>query len=72
MPDEDGDGSDARPFRLLVAATDLGQPPLTSQSHVTVFVVDVNDHAPAFQRESYAAAVDEDAVAGDRIIQVPL
>ena len=79
MPDivvdgESGGSSDAssssKAFRLSVSAYDLGNPSLSSSVPVTVFVTDVNDHSPRFDRLMYHATVDEDAAGGQEIIQV--
>jgi len=69
LPDQNGDEA-SRSLDVIVAAVDSGSPQLSSEVTVAVFVTDVNDHAPAFERASYVASVDEDAKAGDRIIQV--
>jgi len=47
-----------------VLAVDLGEPTRrTGSVQVELVVVDANDHAPAFNRSSYAASVLENAPA---------
>ena len=55
---------EVRPFyRLVVKATDHGKPPLSSTSHVSVNIVDVNDNIPSFSGP-YTADVVEDVKVG--------
>lgn len=48
----------------------MGTPPLLTDTHVLIFVHDVNDYAPVFSRLSYSVAVAEDAAPESSILQV--
>lgn len=60
----------AHGYFILVKAVDGGTPPLTSEVGVNVTITDANDNAPAFSQQSYNAIIREDALVGDKIIQV--
>ncbi|XP_078397296.1 protocadherin-23 [Cetorhinus maximus] len=45
--------------RLTLSATDSASPPLRTQLSLDLRVTDVNDNAPAFQRDVYTACVPE-------------
>jgi len=58
-------------FRFSVVAVDLGQPVRHSGSLlVELVVLDANDHAPTFDRSSYAASVAEETPPGHPLLQV--
>ncbi|XP_057365539.1 cadherin-23-like isoform X1 [Daphnia carinata] len=59
-----------RPINLTVRASDMGTPPLHTDTRVVIFVHDVNDFAPTFTRPSYSVAVAEDAAPDSSILQV--
>lgn len=59
-----------RPINLTVRAADMGSPSLFTDTHVLIFVHDVNDFAPIFTQPSYAAVVAEDTKAESSILQV--
>ncbi|XP_061840113.1 protocadherin-23 [Nerophis lumbriciformis] len=59
-----------RSHRLTVGAVDGGRPPLSSTQTLTVDVVDVNDRAPVFSRDVYAAAVSENMEPGQAVVRV--
>ncbi|GAB6026551.1 hypothetical protein CHUAL_012969 [Chamberlinius hualienensis] len=61
---------DFRYFNLTVLAKDMGEPVLSSNVTVTVYVQDQNDHYPKFTELMYSAAVREDIRPGDPIIQL--
>lgn len=61
---------DLRSFNLTVKAYDLGEPPLSSEAAVVVFVVDENDHAPQFDRPLYPKVIPEDTPPGTSVAQV--
>ncbi|XP_043556127.1 protocadherin-23 isoform X1 [Chiloscyllium plagiosum] len=48
-----------RAHHLTVLASDSARPPLTSRCSLQLHVADVNDNAPAFEREVYEAHVAE-------------
>ncbi|VDO60529.1 unnamed protein product [Heligmosomoides polygyrus] len=55
---------------LTIIATDSGSPPLSSDTVVTIQVLDENDNVPVFVKESYKAAVDENSANGTKILKV--
>lgn len=60
----------AKDYFLTIQATDGGDPPLSNRANVNITVTDSNDNAPVFGQVSYSARIREDAVIGDRVIQV--
>ena len=60
----------ARPINLTVRASDLGQPPLFTDTNVFVYVHDVNDYIPVFSHASYSVDVAEDIAPGTSILDV--
>ena len=54
-----------------VVAQDSVDPPgvLSSSATITIEVVDVNDNSPEFQKNSYAATVDENKKAGTTVVK---
>ncbi|XP_069185641.1 cadherin-23 isoform X4 [Procambarus clarkii] len=65
--DQEGD---IRYFNLTVKAFDLGERPLSSEATALVYVADVNDHAPQFDRVLYRKAIPEDTPPGTSVTQV--
>ncbi|XP_068441399.1 protocadherin Fat 3a isoform X3 [Clinocottus analis] len=59
-----------RDFFLTVEARDGGTPPLSAVTTVNINLTDVNDNAPVFSRDLYAAVVSEDAAAGESVVQL--
>ncbi|KAG8225978.1 hypothetical protein J437_LFUL006207, partial [Ladona fulva] len=55
---------------LVVAASDLGSPPLSSNLTIHVEVQDVNDNPPVFERPEYTASVPESLAANSQVVQV--
>ncbi|XP_076254709.1 cadherin 88C [Rhynchophorus ferrugineus] len=73
MDFEDIEGPEEENVRILyltVRARDHGIPSLYSEVPLQIYVEDVNDHAPQFERLFYNASVAEDAGGGTPIIQV--
>lgn len=58
--------SKSNSFRLEVAATDSGSPPLSSRQVVIITVEDVNDHTPIFEHGSYETSLLESTPVNDR------
>lgn len=67
---ENNEDPNTRVFELVIRAYDLGNPSLYSDVPVSVFVTDVNDHAPVFQSDPYLVSLKEDAQGGTQVIKV--
>ncbi|KAL0881086.1 hypothetical protein ABMA27_002212 [Loxostege sticticalis] len=65
-----GDNSNIRPIHLTVRARDFGIPSLSSTVPVTIYVQDVNDHAPLFQQMIYKRSIPEDMPGGTSVLEV--
>lgn len=59
-----------RPINLVVQAQDHGLPSLSDETHVIVYVEDVNDFGPKFESRSYETTISEDLVGGSTVLQV--
>ena len=59
-----------RIVNVTVRASDSGDPPLFSDTIVSIDVRDVNDFPPAFSQSSYDVVVAEDVPAATSILQV--
>jgi len=68
--DVTGRGVNVRPISLVVQAQDMGAPSLSSQVLITIYVQDVNDHAPQFEKHEYTRSIPEDMQGGSSILQV--
>ena len=56
---------------LTIIATDMHpDTPKSSSADVEIIITDVNNHAPVFEKDYYAARAREDAVRYSRIIQI--
>ncbi|CAH2108500.1 unnamed protein product [Euphydryas editha] len=65
-----GDNSIIRPIHLTVRARDFGTPSLSSTVPVSIYVQDVNDHAPQFTQTVYRRAIPEDMPGGTSVLEV--
>ncbi|PZC75961.1 hypothetical protein B5X24_HaOG205302 [Helicoverpa armigera] len=65
-----GDNSNLRPIHLTVRARDFGEPSLSSTVPVTIYIQDVNDHAPLFQQMMYKRSIPEDMPGGTSVLEV--
>nr|CAH7720091.1 unnamed protein product [Callosobruchus chinensis] len=61
---------DVRTLHFLVRAIDLGTPSLYTEAPLLVYVEDVNDHPPIFERTFYNRSISEDAFGGASVVQV--
>lgn len=59
-----------RQLKLIVRASDLGMPTLFSDVALTIYVQDINDHAPIFEKLFYNVTIPENTSSGVRILQV--
>lgn len=51
-----------------MAATDQGDPPLSSSTDITIVVKDVNDNAPEFPETEYNISLSEETPRGSQVI----
>lgn len=55
-------------YILTIQAKDGGIPSLSSETKVTITILDVNDNAPSFNQASYSAIIREDTHVGEKVI----
>lgn len=60
-----------RPLRLTVRARDMGSPSLSSDAPLIIYLKDINDNTPAFERTLYKRSIPEDLPGGTSVVQVP-
>lgn len=58
------------PLYLTVKAKDFGNPSLFSTVPVVIYLQDVNDHSPRFERPFYSKSVPENIKSGTTIMEV--
>lgn len=59
-----------RPINLVVQAQDHGLPSLSDETHVVIYVEDVNDFGPTFESKSYETSISEDLSGGSTVLKV--
>ncbi|XP_037070379.1 protein dachsous-like [Pollicipes pollicipes] len=59
-----------RTYELVIAATDMGSPPLSANLTLRIDVQDFNDNTPEFERDEYEVAVREDLEVNAQVLQV--
>nr|XP_051700290.1 protocadherin gamma-A10 isoform X22 [Oryctolagus cuniculus] len=57
-------------YNITVTATDGGSPPLSTETHLTLQVADINDNPPSFSRISYFTYIPENNPRGASIFSV--
>uniref|UniRef100_A0A8D1M991 Protocadherin gamma subfamily A, 4 n=1 Tax=Sus scrofa TaxID=9823 RepID=A0A8D1M991_PIG len=57
-------------YNVTLRATDGGHPPLSTDTHITLHVADINDNPPAFPHASYSAYIPENNPRGASIFSV--
>ncbi|XP_037658049.1 protocadherin gamma-A7 isoform X14 [Choloepus didactylus] len=57
-------------YNITVKATDGGNPPLSSETYISLQVADINDNPPAFHQMSYSVYVPENNPRGASIFSV--
>lgn len=55
-------------YKLTVKATDLGLPPRSSTSSLSIRVNEVNDHPPQFEKTIYKTSLPENSLPGNMCI----
>ncbi|XP_060850417.1 cadherin-23-like [Rhopalosiphum padi] len=59
-----------RPINLVIQAQDHGLPSLSDETHVIIYVEDVNDFGPKFESNNYETIISEDLVGGSTVLEV--
>ncbi|KAL0615931.1 Protocadherin gamma-A3 [Plecturocebus cupreus] len=54
-------------YNISLRATDGGSPPLSTETHITLYVIDINDNPPTFPQFSYSTYIPENTPRGDCI-----
>ncbi|XP_066128860.1 protocadherin gamma-A4 isoform X10 [Saccopteryx bilineata] len=57
-------------YNITVTATDHGNPPLSTETHISLKVADINDNPPAFTHASYSAHLPENNPRGASILSM--
>ncbi|XP_062044956.1 protocadherin gamma-A1 isoform X24 [Lepus europaeus] len=57
-------------YNITVTATDQGTPALSTETHISLIVTDINDNAPEFHQDSYSAYIPENNPKGASIFSV--
>ncbi|XP_036280179.1 protocadherin gamma-A8-like [Pipistrellus kuhlii] len=57
-------------YNITVMASDLGTPPLSTETHISLHVADTNDNPPTFSQASYSAYIPENNPRGASIFSV--
>ncbi|KAL2779063.1 protocadherin gamma-A8 isoform 2 precursor, partial [Daubentonia madagascariensis] len=57
-------------YNITVMASDLGTPPLSTETHIALHVADINDNPPIFPHASYSAYVLENNLRGASIFSL--
>ncbi|XP_064222494.1 protocadherin gamma-A8 isoform X8 [Aotus nancymaae] len=57
-------------YNITVMASDLGTPPLSTETHITLHVADINDNPPTFPHASYSAYILENNLRGASIFSL--
>uniref|UniRef100_A0A1I8GRF3 Cadherin domain-containing protein n=1 Tax=Macrostomum lignano TaxID=282301 RepID=A0A1I8GRF3_9PLAT len=59
-----------RVYKLVLTATDAGNPPLSVATTIDIPVLASNDHVPVFQKPIYHVATSQSVIAGNQLIRV--
>ncbi|XP_053522445.1 protocadherin gamma-A4-like [Artibeus jamaicensis] len=64
------DREEVSEYNITVTATDHGTPQLSTQTHISLQLIDINDNPPAFSHASYSAYVPENNPRGASILSM--
>uniref|UniRef100_A0A8C0LAB8 Protocadherin gamma subfamily A, 4 n=1 Tax=Canis lupus dingo TaxID=286419 RepID=A0A8C0LAB8_CANLU len=64
------DREEVSEYNITVTATDHGIPPLSTETHISLQVADINDNPPAFPHASYSAYIPENNPKGASILSM--
>ncbi|KAM5214007.1 protocadherin gamma-B2 isoform 1-T1 [Hipposideros larvatus] len=64
------DREEVSEYNITVTATDHGTPPLSTDTHISLQVADINDNPPAFPHASYSAYIPENNPRGASILSL--
>ncbi|XP_064452114.1 protocadherin gamma-A4 isoform X23 [Mirounga angustirostris] len=64
------DREEVSEYNITVTATDHGTPPLSTETHISLKVTDINDNPPAFPHASYSAYIPENNPRGASILSI--
>uniref|UniRef100_A0A9L0KGX1 Protocadherin gamma subfamily A, 5 n=1 Tax=Equus asinus TaxID=9793 RepID=A0A9L0KGX1_EQUAS len=64
------DREEVSEYNITVTATDHGTPPLSTETHISLQVADINDNPPAFPHDSYSAYIPENNPRGASILSM--
>ncbi|KAM4555037.1 protocadherin alpha-8-like [Odontesthes bonariensis] len=57
-------------YEVIIFAKDTGEPSLSSEKSITIFVSDVNDNSPKFSQNPYTFYITENNIPGETILSV--
>ncbi|XP_062943941.1 protocadherin gamma-A8 isoform X5 [Cynocephalus volans] len=57
-------------YNITVVASDMGTPPLSTETNILLLVADINDNPPTFPHASYSAYIPENNVRGASIFSL--
>ncbi|XP_006891272.1 PREDICTED: protocadherin gamma-A1 [Elephantulus edwardii] len=57
-------------YNITVTAADSGTPALSTETHISILVTDINDNPPTFSRESYSTYIPENNPRGASIFSL--
>ncbi|XP_053768325.1 protocadherin gamma-A4 isoform X5 [Desmodus rotundus] len=64
------DREDVSEYNITVTATDHGTPQLSTETHISLKLTDINDNPPAFSHASYSAYIPENNPRGASILSM--
>ncbi|XP_032003991.2 protocadherin gamma-A4 [Hylobates moloch] len=64
------DREEVSEYNITVTATDQGTPPLSTETHISLQVMDINDNPPTFPHASYSAYIPENNPRGASILSM--